>query len=617
MSDTAGLLSLRTQRSVCYQCHSGQDGATNVLGQFRRGDGGLSQDSSGHRVVPNADPQGLQCTDCHTPHQDPAENPGELRVQVLNPDTGHKVWLYNTADEPIGNGFCYACHGPKDSTVQPPPPAPFGDFTAFEAGAHSSPLQMQEAAESDEQQAAEDDGTAPAEGTPADLKQDDQTTGKIVCLFCHAPHDSDYLGIATADQEALCYQCHTRADPNTADGTSPYKSFNAATNSYGDGSKDSSVSIFHHPIAVGEQQDGSRTVECVSCHNPHFDAATNVGDNAQIANPRHTTAAWPRSATNRGDPTAAADGEKTIGSPSAFDSSPPVTYGPWARALLSQLDAPSCRDNRVTVVAWETQEGTAALWNPLATTYSVPGATSINRSGVKDYESMAQGLDATRLTLTGSSPSNKYRLIVLRLKNCAPAVVTARAIRKSAWCSCGRSGSYLATLLNTVEADYQTYADKVVPGAASSFEGSVDTVNSFCTMCHIAPEVTTPIKKSDTVSYGVHLVNDTTLDPGGQPHDLFTADQYPDSLHGSMACTACHDVHGSSNAYALRNQIVAPDGSTKSVFNFGGTDRPEDIQKYASFCLTCHEATAQDHVDGMVTSGTYCRECHYHGSDQF
>jgi hypothetical protein len=85
-----------------------------------------------------------------------------------------------------------------------------------------------------------------------------------------------------------------------------------------------------------------------------------------------------------------------------------------------------------------------------------------------------------------------------------------------------------------------------------------------------------------------------------------------------MTCTACHDIHGSSNAYDLRNKIVSVVGSqTTSVSGFGGMNQPEDRQKYAAFCLACHADTAQSHVDDMLAEGTYCRECHYHGSDQF
>jgi predicted CXXCH cytochrome family protein len=625
-ADSSELTSARTQKSVCMGCHSGQDsspdGATNILGEYRRADGGISNHSTGHRVLPNSDEGQLQCSDCHSPHLDPAKDPGLLRVQVFNPETGHKIWLYNSKDEPIGNSFCYACHGPKDSTVEEPPPAPFGDFTAFEAGAHSSPVKMQEAAESDEQQAAEDAGTEPAEGTPEDLKQDDQTTGKIVCLFCHAPHDSDYDGVTTADQEALCYQCHTKADPNTADGTSPYRAFNVADNSYGGERADRPLRHKHPPNKAGEQQDGARRVECVSCHNPHFDAATDIGNNAEVANPNHTTAAWPPSATKRGDALAvgAEVGARVgaVGTPSAFDGSvQPVSYGRWARALLTQIEAPGCRDNLVTVVAWEVQEGTAAMWNPLATTYAVQGATSINTSGVKNYTSMGQGLQATRLTLTDSPSSYGYGPVVARLQDCAPAAVTASAINASAWCEGCTNGEYLTAMVDRVAASYRSFASTEVAGASSSFEGSIETVNAFCTACHVAPDVTDPIKKSETVPYGVHLVNDTAVDPGGKPHDLFAARQFEASLHATLACTACHDVHGTSNAYNLREIAASQDGSREAFTGFTGKDNPQDRKLYATFCLSCHADTAGTHAESMLSQGAYCRECHYHGSVQF
>ena len=40
--------------------------------------------------------------------------------------------------------------------------------------------------------------------------------------------------ITSSPQEQLCFQCHTKEDPNTAGGTSPYRAFNVADNLYGD-----------------------------------------------------------------------------------------------------------------------------------------------------------------------------------------------------------------------------------------------------------------------------------------------------------------------------------------------------------------------------------------------
>jgi hypothetical protein len=78
----------------------------------------------------------------------------------------------------------------------------------------------------------------------------------------------------------------------------------------------------------------------------------------------------------------------------------PTTF---AQALLTALGEPVTDPNVQAVTAWEAAEGgnwhNTAAYNPLNTTLSEPGATSINSAGVKAYTSWAQGLDATTSTL--------------------------------------------------------------------------------------------------------------------------------------------------------------------------------------------------------------------------
>ena len=49
--------------------------------------------------------------------------------------------------------------------------------------------------------------------------------------------------------------------------------------------------------------------------------------------------------------------------------------------------------------AWATAEGGTAKWNPLNTTYYLPGCTNYNTSGVKNYVRPTEGCCATVLTL--------------------------------------------------------------------------------------------------------------------------------------------------------------------------------------------------------------------------
>jgi hypothetical protein len=112
----------------------------------------------------------------------------------------------------------------------------------------------------------------------------------------------------------------------------------------------------------------------------------------------------------------------------------------------------------VAMVSWQVAEFTQAAWNPLATTYPMPGSTLFNGSGVRNYVSLGQGLDATRLTIRSGASSYGYGRIVSSLAGCADAMTTARAINASAWCHGCAGGTYVTGMVPKVEADYSTYA---------------------------------------------------------------------------------------------------------------------------------------------------------------
>ncbi len=140
----------------------------------------------------------------------------------------------------------------------------------------------------------------------------------------------------------------------------------------------------------------------------------------------------------------------------------PITYGTWGRAMLSSLKAPACRRNMQVIVAWETAESTLARYNPLATVYYLPGAVPANTSGVQNYVSFAQGIEATRDTLLGGSGSFNYASIVDDLLACAPARKTAYAVWNSSWCSGCARGGYVIDQLPAVKGDWSGYVSRLV-----------------------------------------------------------------------------------------------------------------------------------------------------------
>ena len=133
-----------------------------------------------------------------------------------------------------------------------------------------------------------------------------------------------------------------------------------------------------------------------------------------------------------------------------------VTYGQWAKLLAGELGAPACKENLIVLISWQRAEGTDARWNPLATTYSMPGATYFNSVGVKNYVSLAQGLDASRLTLIRGWDSYGYGEIVQSLRRCGKAEDTAAHIAASSWCGCG--SSYVVYLIDSTRKNFNFYS---------------------------------------------------------------------------------------------------------------------------------------------------------------
>ena len=113
----------------------------------------------------------------------------------------------------------------------------------------------------------------------------------------------------------------------------------------------------------------------------------------------------------------------------------------WATTLLTRLGAPVTDSGLRALTAWMNAEGKGwstslnrATYNPLNTTYKMPGAVSFNKVGVKAYTSMEQGVEATLATLTGKSADSRgYTAIIESLKNGSSAKDILNAINNSAW----------------------------------------------------------------------------------------------------------------------------------------------------------------------------------------
>jgi hypothetical protein len=150
--------------------------------------------------------------------------------------------------------------------------------------------------------------------------------------------------------------------------------------------------------------------------------------------------------------------EELAAAEEALRNGTPLTFGQWAQYFLKEMHAPVARNNLVVLVAWQVAEYTQARWNPLATTYPMPGASEFNSHGVRNYVSLEQGLDATRLTL--SHCCYGYEQIIANLARNADPMTTGEAINDSRWCYGCADGGYVIDLIPTVEQYYDDYASQ-------------------------------------------------------------------------------------------------------------------------------------------------------------
>lgn len=102
----------------------------------------------------------------------------------------------------------------------------------------------------------------------------------------------------------------------------------------------------------------------------------------------------------------------------------------WARDFLTKAGLPITAENVRAVEAWQQAEGTAAKFNPLATTQGgYAGSTNFNSVGVKNFVSYQDGIDANAKVLN----NGLYPNIIAAFKKGDSSLDVALAIKNSPW----------------------------------------------------------------------------------------------------------------------------------------------------------------------------------------
>jgi hypothetical protein len=171
----------------------------------------------------------------------------------------------------------------------------------------------------------------------------------------------------------------------------------------------------------------------------------------------------------KNNPFRANGGNVTAGGYGLTDKSTPEE---WAKAMLVGLNAPTNKDSIDALKTWARFEGgnwkNSAHYNPLNTTYGMPGAEDMNSARVKAYQNWEQGIQATIKTLTGSNADKRgYSAIIAALREGKDKETILDAINKSAWVHGeGRPSNYQ---FNGSSSDYS---------AGSMYKGSGGTATS-------------------------------------------------------------------------------------------------------------------------------------------
>jgi hypothetical protein len=138
----------------------------------------------------------------------------------------------------------------------------------------------------------------------------------------------------------------------------------------------------------------------------------------------------------------------------------------WANRFVEEINAAHCDRNAWALISWIQAEGGTAQWNPLNTTQRMPGSWDYNWVGVQNYPDFETGMAATVKTILQTNPDFGYAPILSRLRRCARAGSTLRAVEKSSW----GTGGLALKVLPYVKADYWRFASTLISGSSLSSE---------------------------------------------------------------------------------------------------------------------------------------------------
>lgn len=161
-----------------------------------------------------------------------------------------------------------------------------------------------------------------------------------------------------------------------------------------------------------------------------------------------------------------------------------------------------------------------------------------------------------------------------------------------------------------------TPVDTAVCGATAG-QGVDVAVIDGCAACHA--ELAARFSGSQALLLdcsGCHVVSDAN---GGACHAAIPAcsDCHSEVAHAGLACTGCHDPHGTGNLVLIKASIARPDGTTATIAVGSALGLAADGLVHGDgtgLCETCHVGTAHYDAagDGSPHETRWCGAWHDH-----